>query len=392
MVKTGIIWSDEYAEYNLGDEHPMNPRRLLIPYKLLKSLDFPNLQEFIPSPASDSDILRFHTPLYLEAMKALSIIGDGSRPRLGLGGGDCPVFPRMHESSQLIVGGTLEGAKRILDGDVDHAFSMMAGLHHAFPERAAGFCYYNDVVIGIKYLQQEYNIERILYIDTDVHAGDGVLDAFYRERGVLGISIHESPQFIFPGTGFSNEIGEGEGIGYSVNIPLFPGTWDKLYIEIFEEIVPCLWKEFDPQFVVWQCGADGHFRDLLGNLALSTELYNYLGQRIKELTNNCSARGKLLMLGGGGYNPDSVARVWLASLAGVAGFDLPDDAPLEWIKYCKDKFNTRVSAKIKDQPIDPKKIDQHTLVEEANRQYLQILKEELRDTGVWANCKQFYSD
>ncbi len=391
MTKTGIIWSDQFTKYNLGEGHPMNARRLDIPYQLYKSLDFlnnPSFVEYTPVEASEDDILRYHSKNYIKMVKSLSKAGDGYYGRYGLGTGDCPVFPEMHESSSLIVGGTLEGIKRIMNKDVHQAFSLMAGLHHAFEERAAGFCYYNDAVVAINYLQEEYEMKRVLYIDTDVHHGDGVLDAFYSNKNVLGVSIHESPQFLFPGTGLSDEIGNEDGLGYTINIPLFPGTWDELYIDLFERTIPCIWKEYDPEFIIWQCGADGHFGDILGHLNLTTNLYNYLGNRISELSNNGSADGRLLLLGGGGYNPDSVARVWMATLAGISGITLPEYSPKEWIDYCKKTYEVDVSPKLNDIKLDPLKIERHALINEANSQYLQVLKEELVEAGKWNICAE----
>ncbi|MFX0016766.1 MAG: acetoin utilization protein AcuC [Promethearchaeota archaeon] len=397
MVKTGIIWSDQYTDYNLGEGHPMNPKRLLIPYQLFKSLnifEMPDIITFTPSLATDSDLLLFHSPSYIEGMKALSKAGGGARLRLGLGTGDCPVFPRMHEASRLVVGGALEGVRRIQNGDVQQAFAILGGLHHAFAERASGFCYYNDVVIAIKYLQQKYGIERVLYIDTDVHHGDGVLQAFYEDQSVLGISLHESGQFIFPSTGHHDEIGRGEGLGYTINVPFFPGTWDELYIMTFENIIPCIWEEYDPEFVIWQCGADGHYLDFLGHLALTTKLYSYLSNRIAELSRQGSAQGRLLLLGGGGYNPDSVARVWLANLAGIIGFTLPNKSPPEWVDFCLQKFNLKVSSHVEDAPLNPKKLDGYPFIEdeilEATQESIRFLKTVLKDISAWENCRNFF--
>lgn len=397
MVKTGIIWSDQYIKYNLGEGHPMNPKRLIIPYQLFKSLslfDLPDFHFFTPSPATDSEILLFHTFNYLKTMKELSKAGKGVQLRLGLGTGDCPVFPEMHEASSLVVGGALEGVKRIQSGDVQQAFALLGGLHHAFAEKATGFCYYNDVVISIKYLQQKYGIERVLYIDTDVHHGDGVLQAFYEDKNVLGVSLHESPRFLFPGTGFTDEIGKGLGLGYTINIPLFPGTWNELYIMTFENIIPCIWEEYDPEFVIWQCGADGHYRDILGHLALTTELYSYLGKRIAELSQDCSAQGRLLLLGGGGYTPDSVARVWLASLVGVTGITIPTDSPSDWIDFCLQKYGIEVNPQLKDPPLDWKKLDGYPFIEEeiieATQQSINYLKSLLRLVPDWKACEPFF--
>lgn len=397
MVKTGIIWSDQYLEYNLGEGHPMNPKRLIIPFQLLKSLELfenPEIQVLTPTPAMDSDILLYHSLPYLKAMKALSEAGGGIRSRMGLGSGDCPVFPEMHEAARLVVGGALEGVKRIQNGDVQQAFAILGGLHHAFAERAAGFCYYNDIVIAIKYLQQEYGIERVLYIDTDVHHGDGVLHAFYGDKKVLGISIHEAGRFIFPGTGHHDEIGENDGLGYTINIPLFPGTWDELYMMTFENIIPCIWEEYDPEFIIWQCGADGHYQDFLGHLALTTKLYSYLGKRIAELSRQGSAQGRLLLLGGGGYNPDSVARVWLAILAGITDISISTDSPSEWVEFCLEKFNTEVSPHLIDPPLEPKKLDGYPFIEdeilEATHESIRYLKKVLSGIPDWESCEKYF--
>ncbi len=389
MKKTGFIWSDQYTNYSLGEEHPMNTKRLDVPYQLFRRLKFVEdniVKVYTPNTASESDLLRFHSERYIKMVKSLSKAGDGYYGRFGLGTGDCPVFPEMHDVSSLIVGGTIEGAKRIMNGDIQQSFSLMAGLHHAFAERAAGFCYYNDAVITIKLLQEEYGLERILYIDTDVHHGDGVLDAFNTSNKVLGISIHESPQFLYPGTGLSDEIGEQEGLGYSINLPLFPGTWDDQYIDLFERVVPCIWQEYDPEFIIWQCGADGHFGDILGHLNLTTNLYNYLGKRIRELSDNCAANGRLLLLGGGGYNPDSVARVWMAILAGITGKTLPELSPQEWIGYCKNTYQLEVNSRLADEKQDPLKIEKHVMIEDANSQYLQVLREEINESNIWNSC------
>ena len=389
MKKTGFIWSDQYTNYSLGEEHPMNTRRLDVPYQLFRHLKFVEegyVELFTPNAASESDLLRFHSERYIKMVKSLSKAGDGYYGRFGLGTGDCPVFPEMHDVSSLIVGGTLEGVTRIMNNDVQQAFSLMAGLHHAFSERAAGFCYYNDAVVAIKLLHEEYGLERVLYIDTDVHHGDGVLDAFNSSDNVLGISLHESGQFLFPSTGFSNEIGEGEGVGYTINIPLFPGTWDDQYIKLFESIIPCIWQEYDPEFIIWQCGADGHFGDILGHLNLTTNLYDYLGRRISELSEYGSAKGRLLLLGGGGYNPDSVARVWMTILSRITGKALPESSPKEWTEYCRNNYQLEVNSRLTDDKINPQKIEKHAVIEEANSQYLQVLREELKESQKWSSC------
>jgi acetoin utilization protein AcuC len=393
VAKTGIIWSDRFLDYNLGEGHPMNTKRLIVPYKLLESALF-RLSDILVfdqfQPASDDEIQLFHTPDYLKAMKISSKEGGKPQWKFGLGTEDCPIFPGMHESSSLIVGGVLEGVNRILKGDVLQAFCVLGGTHHAFPDRAAGFCYYNDAVIAIKHLQKHVGIERVLYIDTDVHHGDGVLKAFHQDESVLCISIHEHGHFNFPGSGHSDEIGEGKGKGYTINIPLFPGTWDDLYLRTFEQIIPCLWEEFDPEFIIWQCGADGHYDDVLGHFALTTKMYHSLSSRIAELSKNCKANGKLLLLGGGGYNPDSAARIWLTTIAGLSGIKLPLESPPGWVNFCYQNFNLKVSPLLEDTPLDPKSLDGYPFIEEeiedATKRSLQTLLEAIKNLSMWKKC------
>ncbi|MHA1206621.1 MAG: hypothetical protein ACTSSO_03510, partial [Candidatus Hodarchaeales archaeon] len=136
----------------------------------------------------------------------------------------------------------------------------------------------------------------------------------------------------------------------------------------------------------WQCGADGHFQDLLGHLNLTTNLYEYLGRRIAELSDKGSTKGRLLLLGGGGYNPDSVARVWMTILAAITDVDLPEFSPQKWVDYCKKTYDIKVSPQLSDLKIDPKSIERHTLIEEANNQYLQVLIEEITESSTWRNC------
>ncbi|MFX1508033.1 MAG: acetoin utilization protein AcuC [Promethearchaeota archaeon] len=402
-IKTGLIWSPDYTTFKLGEGHPLNNRRFIILNHLLNFFgifDRSDVIQINPPQATEEELLLFHTEEYIQVMKELSIAkttwGPSRGLEYGLGTGDCPIFPDMHKLTSLVVGGTLEGAKKILAGDIQQAFAVLAGMHHGFPDRASGFCYYNDIGVTIQYLLRQ-GVNRILYLDTDVHHGDGVLEAYYESKNVLGISIHESGHFNFPGTGFPVEIGKNEGRGYTINLPLLPGTSDELYIQLFESIIPCLWEKFDPEFVIWQSGVDGHFKDVLGHLNLTTDVYKYLGSRVHELSQKGRTKGRLLVLSGGGYNPESTSRANFAIITSLLGInnEIPPKSPQEWVDFCYNELNIEVQTMLWDENITDYSIDEKidfssiyrpSFVRDSIHSILHELKEALKTTNVWNGC------
>jgi acetoin utilization protein AcuC len=220
----------------------------------------------------------------------------------GLGPGDNPIFPGMYAWSQLSAGGTLQAARLVESGEVDRAFHIAGGLHHGMPNHAAGFCYVNDPVIAITELVHKGY--RVVYIDIDVHHGDGVQAAFYDTDRVLTISLHESGHYLFPGTGFVQETGAGQGLGYAVNLPMPPGMDDEVYLEGFMAIVPPLVQAYQPDLVFTQLGVDSFHDDPLAHGQLTTRGFVDVLQQIKTLA------PRWIATGGGGYNLSNVARAW----------------------------------------------------------------------------------
>lgn len=212
ILTTGLFFSDQFQEFDLGPSHPMNRNRMISAWKFIQELDVKDTSIFSPTPAKQSDIEQVHSTDYVEEVKKLAKFSLTSKNQYsevyGLGTGDCPIFPEMFDASLLIAGGTLEATKMVLNDKLKNAFILLAGLHHAQKSNASGFCYFNDMSIAIQYLRQQGY--RVAYIDTDLHHGDGVQALHYNDPEVLTISFHESGQFLYPGTGFSNEIG-GEG-------------------------------------------------------------------------------------------------------------------------------------------------------------------------------------
>jgi acetoin utilization protein AcuC len=324
MARSAFLYSDEYLDYHLSDQHPLQQRRLLMLDRLLDAYGaFENgsVERVAPTSASEADIAQCHNEDFIRAVQAAS--AGERRPdlyRYGLGPGDTPAFPGIWEASLLYVGASLDCAQRVLSGENQTAFNPSGGLHHAFRSRAAGFCTFNDCAIAAyPFLDAG---KKVAYLDiVDAHHGDGVQALFYDDPGVLTISFHETGRTLFPGTGFPEEIGEGEGKGYSINVPLAPFSTDEHYQAAYHEVAEPALAAFDPDFIILQVGADAHWEDPLAHLALTSQGWLSLAEKV-------IARDKpLIALGGGGYNQKTVARLWTLLQAALAGVSLPDTTP-----------------------------------------------------------------
>jgi acetoin utilization protein AcuC len=220
----------------------------------------------------------------------------------------------MYDYAVLAAGATLVGAEMILSGQAEIAFNPSGGYHHAFPEKAAGFCYINDNALACTILSEAG--KRVLYLDIDVHNGDGVAAAFYDRSDVMTISLHENPRTLFPGTGFEEEIGEGEGRGYCVNLPLPVGTFDQAYLHAFQEIVPPLIEAYNPDVIVFELGADSLAGDPLAHLQLTNNGYAEVILRLLRFNK------PILATGGGGYHVENTVRAWALAWTVLSGQDL----------------------------------------------------------------------
>ena len=345
-----LYYTDRFLGYNFGPEHPLNPVRLRLAYTLIEDfgfLDGDDAKRVEPRLASEEDLLLIHTQEYIEAVKT-------EEPDLafGLGIDDNPVFKGMYSAARLLAGGSIDAAKLMIEQDCS-AFNIGGGLHHAMPTQASGFCIFNDIALAISILKRRF--KRILYIDIDGHHGDGVQNIFYTDPKVLKISIHESGKYIFPGTGFIDEVGEYDGKGYSVNIPMPMYATDEAYRRAFEEIVPVLFEWFKPEVVVAQFGVDTHYSDPLTSLNLTLEGYSYLVHRIKELTDKY-AKGRLLALGGGGYSMMVVPLAWTMVFQTMRGGEVPEYLPPCW----SEMFTNLVGQEPLSLPDVPIKIGEET--------------------------------
>jgi len=284
-------------------------------------LSGPGIGEVAPKPAERVVLKKFHSARYLHALKtAAEGKWDSNALNMGIGTSDCPVFEGLYDYAALVAGGTITAAKLILSGDADAAFNPSGGFHHAGPERASGFCYINDVALGCIVLAEAG--KKVLYLDVDVHHGDGVAYAFYERSDVMTISFHQNPRTLFPGTGFEDEIGTGKGKGYCVNVPLPIGTYDQVYMEAFEALAPPLIEAFNPDVIVFELGADALAGDPLAHLYLTNNVY-------ADIIDSLLGFNKpILATGGGGYNVENTARAWALAWSILAGADSSQDMNL----------------------------------------------------------------
>lgn len=345
-VKTAFVYSDRFGAYYYGIDHPMKPVRLRLTYELMEEMGLTNLpssKRVEARPAAESDLLLFHTPEYVKVLREANtgiIPMNGSQH--GLGYSDNPVFKGVYEWSALCAGASLQAAEIVAEGKADIAFNIAGGLHHAMPNRASGFCYINDAAVAIKYLVSLG--KRVAYIDIDAHHGDGVEFAFYDTDRVLTISMHESGQWLFPGTGSVTDIGINAGKGFSVNMPMPPSTGDELFLKVFDEVVPAFLDEFQPDIIVTQLGVDSFETDPITHLSLTTNSFEKMIERFQSFGIPWVA------LGGGGYDLSNVARAWTLAWAIMNGVNAPNIIPAVFIRKNGDIFRNGF---LRDIPIAP---------------------------------------
>lgn len=351
-LRTAFVYSDRVAAFDYGSSHPMKPERLRLTAELIEAMGLGKLpsSEFIEARSATIDeLLLFHTPEYLEVLKeANSGVVPPGGPACGLGYSDNPVFRGVFEWSALCAGASLQAAELVASGRADIAFNISGGLHHAMPERASGFCYINDAAVAIKYLAGLG--KRIAYVDIDAHHGDGVEAAFYSTDSVLTVSVHESGEWLFPGTGASTDIGTGKGRGFAVNVPLPPTAGDELFLRAIDEVVCPFVEEFSPDMLVTQLGVDTFETDPITHLRLTTNGFEKAVRRFRDMNIPWVA------LGGGGYDIGNVGRAWTLAWAIMNGVEAPDAIPEE--------FMLRKSSIFRDSRLRDTQIAQETTPDE----------------------------
>src|SRR2546421_12209921 len=360
-----LLFDPAELQYDFGEGHPMQPGRLVALMDLLESsglwkhsnnaITSPPERVQLPLRATTEEELRLvHTADYITAVKRLSmpeetVLSQQEREerndlalRYSFGEEDTPALPGRHEAAALIAGGTLVALSAVMglpeggnfnseDERPLHVFHPAGGWHHAWAERASGFCIYNDISVAIAHVLRSSEA-KVLYIDFDAHHGDGVQRAFYDEPRVMTISLHETGRYLFPGTGDVLELGNGLGRGYSVNLPLAPFTEDDSYIEVMNALLPPLVMSFAPDVIISQHGCDTHAWDPLTHLELTTRSIQAQVRCAHKLVHTY-CNGRWVALGGGGYDQFRVVpRVWRMLWAEMSGQALPVQLPEQWIE------------------------------------------------------------
>ena len=301
-----VYHGEALAQYGFGDGHPFGPDRLGAFWQefVRQGLD-QRVRVCAPVLASREAIERFHRPSYVSQVVAQSASGSGY-----LDYGDTPAFRGVYEAAATVVGSTLDAVERLLRGECQRAFVPIAGLHHARRDRAGGFCVFNDCGVALETLLAVHGLARVAYVDIDAHHGDGVLYGFEDDPRVLVADIHEDGRYLYPGTGAASETGGGPARGTKLNLPMPPAATDREFLEAWDRVESFL-QAARPQFVILQCGADSLAGDPLTHLRFSIDAHVHAARRLCAIADE-HAGGRLLALGGGGYNRDNLARSWSA--------------------------------------------------------------------------------
>ena len=346
-----FVYATRLAEYDFGGAHPLRPERFVLTAELADAWGL--LAEtgvsadgrgedaasgtsarhalvVAPGTCVEADLLRVHDAAYIAAVRAAGSDPAHWRGGFGIGPGDTPPFPRMHEAAAAVCGATLRAVDDVVAKRCDRAFSPAGGLHHAHRDRAAGFCVYNDLAVAIAKATAERPGLRVAYVDFDAHHGDGVQEAFYARADVLTVSLHESGRYLYPGTGRAIEMGAGAGTGFAVNVPLPPGAGDECYALAFGRVVMPAVRAFAPDVLVAQLGADSHVSDPLAHLQTTVAGQHATARRVVALAEEVCG-GRVVATGGGGYDTFSaVPRAWACALAALLGVAPPAAIPESW--------------------------------------------------------------
>lgn len=335
MDRVALIRVDDIARmYDFGATHPLRPERVLLTYDNIERVGLARRDQvtsLASTPAPDDEILAVHASDFVDAVKQVDAgeMERGPALEFGLGTGDNPIFPNMHGASAAVCGASVMAAEAVASGEFLHAFNPAGGLHHARRREASGFCIYNDPAVAIARVLELRPDWRVMYVDVDVHHGDGVQWIFYDDPRVLTVSLHQSGRYLYPGTGFEDEIGEGAGIGTSANIPLLPYTGNEDYLWVTERLLSQLAEAFRPHLMLTQLGADSHHGDPLAELGLTMPAF----PRLAEILHDTAHRycdGRWVATGGGGYQAETVVpKVWTMHFAEMCGD--PGAVPHDWL-------------------------------------------------------------
>ena len=313
MNKACVYIGEELARYGFGQGHPFGPDRMGVFWQAARAAGLEARVAVHPPVMADRpSIERFHTPGYVERVIGQSATGAGY-----LDLGDTPAFPGVYEAAAFVVGSVLDAVDRLVAGECRRAFVPIAGLHHARRDSAAGFCVFNDCGVAIETLRAVHGLHRVAYVDIDAHHGDGVFYAFEDDPELVFADLHEDGRYLYPGTGGAEESGSGAGQGMKLNLPMDMQAGDEAFFAAWDRAEAFV-DAHAPEFILLQCGADSIAGDPITHLQYTPEAHAHAARRLCALADR-HCQGRLLALGGGGYNRDNLARAWTAVLAELAG-------------------------------------------------------------------------
>lgn len=299
-----VIKDQQTAAYGFGDGHPFGPDRHDMFHAELAASGVAADVDFMAARlATEEELLSFHTPRYVDFVRESCSNGEAMLDQT-----DTPAFPGLYEAACWVVGGTLNLVDAVMTGQTRRGFIPIGGLHHAGRDHTAGFCVFNDCGIAVELLRRQYGLTRIAYVDIDAHHGDGMYYAFEDDPQVFIADTHEDGRALYPGTGHASERGKGAAEGTKLNLPLRPRVGDAKFLEAWEQVEEFL-ESARPEFILFQCGADSVAGDPITHLQFTPAAHAHAARRLCELADR-HAEGRILGMGGGGYNRDNLAAAW----------------------------------------------------------------------------------
>jgi len=313
LQSIAISAGDQLANYHLGDAHAFGPRRHQAFMDGMQKLDLKKQVEWLDPVKCDLQSLQtFHSDEYIEKIKQQSESGNGY-----LDYGDTPARKGIFEAACTVVGSVLDMVDRVMSGQYRRGFVPIAGLHHGFRDHCSGFCVFNDCAIAIEHLRNKHQLQKILYVDIDAHHGDGVFYNYESDIKVFMVDFHEDGRFLYPGTGDADETGTGPAKGTMLNFPMPKQAKDEDFIMLWAEAERFI-RTIEPEFIILQCGADSLKGDPITHLEYSEKSYQHAAQSLCQLADEFCG-GRMVALGGGGYNLDNISLAWPVVVQAMLG-------------------------------------------------------------------------
>lgn len=313
VSEVAVVAGERLARYGFPEGHLFGPDRHGAFMREFQARGLAaRVQLLEPREASYEELLAFHTPAYIDWVRERSASGQGF-----LDAGDTPAFRGVYEAAATVVGASLVAMEAIMAGKARRGFVPIAGLHHAGRDHAAGFCVFNDCGVVIELARRRHGLDRIAYVDIDAHHGDGVFYAFEEDPGVIFADIHQDGRTLYPGTGAAAEKGRGRAEGTKLNIPVPPGAGDAAFAGVWPSVLEHL-SRFEPQLILLQCGADSVDGDPIAQLRFSPQAHGRAARDLAAFADRLG-HGRVLALGGGGYNRTNIAQAWCAVVESLIG-------------------------------------------------------------------------